>query len=215
MARAQAMQSLFHLRTGHQSARQAATAHPTGTLAAPFSTDRGALGPPMSLRTHPGLIAFTRIPREGADPESSRGEKAAGLPGRRPAHARRGSGDQGRCPGRPDDRGRVRRPQVYGEQDQSNQLYANSNLPALPGFGALLSARGAAAAAAREEFLRWLWSEHRRSSRLRRPSWSRPPRKSSGTAAARSRIAEEPARCTREHTAGSNPCAPTIAPATS
>jgi hypothetical protein len=43
---------------------------------------------------------------------------------------------------------------------RSNKLYANPNLPALPGFGALLSAWSAAGAAAREEFLRWVWSEH-------------------------------------------------------
>jgi hypothetical protein len=36
---------------------------PHRTLAAPCSTERGALGPPISVRTHPGLIAFTRIPR--------------------------------------------------------------------------------------------------------------------------------------------------------
>src|SRR5690348_10610819 len=35
---------------------------PHSTLAAPCATERGALRPPMSVRTHPGLTAFTRIP---------------------------------------------------------------------------------------------------------------------------------------------------------
>ena len=36
---------------------------PHRTLAAPSATERDAFGPPMSVRTHPGLIALTRIPR--------------------------------------------------------------------------------------------------------------------------------------------------------
>src|SRR5262249_55878824 len=36
---------------------------PQRTLAAPCSTERGAPAPPISVRHHPGLIAFTRIPR--------------------------------------------------------------------------------------------------------------------------------------------------------
>jgi mannosyltransferase len=32
------------------------------TLAAPSATERGAAGPPMSVRTHPGQVALTRIP---------------------------------------------------------------------------------------------------------------------------------------------------------
>jgi ParB-like nuclease family protein len=41
-----------------------------------------------------------------------------------------------------------------------NQNHVHPDLPALPGFGALRSAWSAAGAAAREQFLRWLWSEH-------------------------------------------------------
>jgi hypothetical protein len=43
---------------------------------------------------------------------------------------------------------------------RNNKTHIDRNLPALPGFGALRRAWSAAGAPAREEFLRWLWSEH-------------------------------------------------------
>ena len=44
---------------------------------------------------------------------------------------------------------------------RNNEIHKDPSLPPkLKGFGALRTAWSAAGAAAREEFLRWLWSEH-------------------------------------------------------